>query len=153
VALQLSGHTHGGLVVGLERIFALANGGYESGRYDVDGMTLYVSNGTALWAGLALRLGKPSELTRITLRRCAGCSIWRAPSRSRMPHRRYWTICLVWTTQRCAAARPPFISSTALPLAFAIGKGWEMQQPLFIAIITGLAVRLPLILVPMPVLA
>jgi predicted MPP superfamily phosphohydrolase len=72
VALQLSGHTHGGLVVGMERIFALANGGYVSGRYDVQGMTLYVSNGTALWGGLALRLGKPSELTRITLRRRAG---------------------------------------------------------------------------------
>lgn len=72
VALQLSGHTHGGLVVGLERIFALANGGYVSGRYNVEGMTLYVNNGTALWGGLALRLGKPSELTRITLRRQAG---------------------------------------------------------------------------------
>lgn len=72
VALQLSGHTHGGLVMGLERIFALANGGYVSGRYDVAGMTLYVSNGTALWGGLALRLGKPSELTRITLKRRTG---------------------------------------------------------------------------------
>jgi len=69
VALQLSGHTHGGLVVGLERIFALANGGYVSGYYDVNGMALYVSNGTALWGGLALRLGKPSELTRMTLRK------------------------------------------------------------------------------------
>ena len=36
--------------------------------YDVDGMTLYVNNGTALWPGFALRLGRPSELTRITLR-------------------------------------------------------------------------------------
>ncbi|USX26221.1 metallophosphoesterase [Oxalobacteraceae bacterium OTU3CINTB1] len=69
VALQLSGHTHGGLVVGLERIFALANGGFVSGKYDVDAMTLYVNNGTALWGGLALRLGKPSELTRVTLTR------------------------------------------------------------------------------------
>jgi len=72
VALQLSGHTHGGLVRGLERIFALANGGYVSGSYDVQGMTLYVNNGTALWGGLALRLGKPSELTRITLTRKPG---------------------------------------------------------------------------------
>ncbi len=71
VALQLSGHTHGGLVNGLERIFGLANGGDVSGRYNVPGMTLYVSNGTALWGGLALRLGKPSELTRITLRKSA----------------------------------------------------------------------------------
>ena len=31
-------------------------------------MTLYVSNGTALWPGFALRLGRPPELTRITLR-------------------------------------------------------------------------------------
>jgi predicted MPP superfamily phosphohydrolase len=72
VALQLSGHTHGGLVVGLGRIFALANGGCVSGRYTVQGMALYVNNGTGLWPGLALRLGIPSELTRITLTRKAG---------------------------------------------------------------------------------
>ncbi len=69
VALQLSGHTHGGMIVGLDRLVARANGGFVSGRYDVMGMTLYVNNGTALWAGFALRLGRPSELTRITLRR------------------------------------------------------------------------------------
>ncbi len=69
VALQLSGHTHGGMIVGMDRVAALANGGFVSGRYDVDGMTLYVNNGTALWAGFALRLGRPSELTRITLRK------------------------------------------------------------------------------------
>jgi predicted MPP superfamily phosphohydrolase len=72
VALQLSGHTHGGLIIGLDRIFALANAGFVSGLYDVEGMQLYVNNGTALWAGLALRLGRPSELTRITLRRAPG---------------------------------------------------------------------------------
>jgi uncharacterized protein len=69
VALQLSGHTHGGMIIGLDRLAARANSGYVSGRYDVDGMTLYVNNGTALWPGFALRLGRPSELTRITLRR------------------------------------------------------------------------------------
>nr|WP_249806451.1 metallophosphoesterase [Bradyrhizobium sp. 1] len=69
VALQLSGHTHGGLIVGLDRLAAPANAGFVSGRYDVDGMTLYVNNGTALWPGFAMRLGRPSELTRITLRR------------------------------------------------------------------------------------
>lgn len=68
VALQLSGHTHGGMIVGLDRLAARANAGYVSGRYAVDGMTLYVNNGTALWPGFALRLGRPSELTRITLR-------------------------------------------------------------------------------------
>jgi predicted MPP superfamily phosphohydrolase len=69
VALQLSGHTHGGMVLGLDRLAARANSGYISGRYDVDAMTLYVNNGTGLWPGFALRLGRPSELTRITLRR------------------------------------------------------------------------------------
>lgn len=69
VDVQLSGHTHGGLVAGLDRLFALANGGFVSGLYAVGGMQLYVNNGTALWPGLALRLGRPSELTRITLRR------------------------------------------------------------------------------------
>ncbi|MET4031848.1 putative MPP superfamily phosphohydrolase [Bradyrhizobium sp. JR7.2] len=69
VALQLSGHTHGGLILGLDRLAARANAGYVSGQYDVDGMTLYVNNGTALWPGFALRLGRSSELTRVTLRR------------------------------------------------------------------------------------
>jgi uncharacterized protein len=32
-------------------------------------MSMRVNNGTALWPGFALRLGRPSELTRITLRR------------------------------------------------------------------------------------
>lgn len=69
VALQLSGHTHGGMIVGLNRLVARANRGFVSGRYQVGGMTLYVNNGTALWPGFALRLGVPAELTRITLRR------------------------------------------------------------------------------------
>jgi uncharacterized protein len=69
VALQLSGHTHGGMILGLDRLVARANNGFVSGRYTVGGMTLYVNNGTALWPGFALRLGRPSELTRITLRR------------------------------------------------------------------------------------
>lgn len=71
VALQLSGHTHGGMIIGLDRVVAQANNGFVSGRYEVDGMTLYLNNGTALWPGFALRLGVPAELTRITLRRQA----------------------------------------------------------------------------------
>jgi hypothetical protein len=70
-ALQLSGHTHGGMILGLDRLFALANNGFVSGAYRVGEMTLYVSNGTGLWPGFALRLGKPPELTRITLRPAA----------------------------------------------------------------------------------
>ncbi len=69
VALQLSGHTHGGMILGLDRLVARGNNGFVSGAYRVGDMTLYVNNGTGLWAGFALRLGRPSELTRITLRR------------------------------------------------------------------------------------
>ncbi len=57
------------MIVGLDHLVAPANNGFVSGRYAVGGMTLYVNNGTALWPGFALRLGRPSELTRITLRR------------------------------------------------------------------------------------
>jgi predicted MPP superfamily phosphohydrolase len=71
VALQLSGHTHGGMILGLDRIVARSNNGYVSGLYKVGDMQLYVNNGTALWPGFALRIGIPSELTVITLRRKA----------------------------------------------------------------------------------
>ncbi len=69
IAVQLSGHTHGGMIAGLDRFLGPPNNGFVSGRYEVGPMTLYVSNGTALWPGFALRLGRPAELTRITLRR------------------------------------------------------------------------------------
>lgn len=68
VALQMSGHTHGGMIMGLARLLERPNGGFVSGRYEVGDMTLYVGNGTGLWPGFALRLGRPSEMTRITLR-------------------------------------------------------------------------------------
>jgi predicted MPP superfamily phosphohydrolase len=66
--LQLSGHTHSGMIMGLDRIVARANNGFVSGLYDVEGMPLYVNNGTALWIGFAVRLGVPSELTTVVLR-------------------------------------------------------------------------------------
>lgn len=69
IALQLSGHTHGGMIVGLAALVARANNGFVSGLYQVGNMQLYVNNGTALWPGFALRLGPQPELTRITLRR------------------------------------------------------------------------------------
>lgn len=69
IAAQLSGHTHGGMMPGLDRLVARGNAGFVSGSYDVDGMTLYVNNGTGIWPGFALRLRRPSELTRLTLRR------------------------------------------------------------------------------------
>ncbi|WP_323028996.1 metallophosphoesterase [Castellaniella defragrans] len=68
VALQLSGHTHGGQILGPHLLTQWANEGYVSGLYRVGPMQLYVSNGTGLWNGLAIRLGRPSEITRIVLR-------------------------------------------------------------------------------------
>ena len=41
---------------------------------------------------------------------------------------------------------------TLLPLAFAIGQGSSMEQPLAVAIVSGLVVQLPLVLIVMPVL-
>jgi len=69
VRLQLSGHTHGGHIVGMDQLVKRANNGYVSGRYEVGGMTLYVSNGAGLWPGFPARIGVPSEITLITLRR------------------------------------------------------------------------------------
>ena len=62
VDLQLSGHTHGGMVWGLARAIAEYNGGFVNGK-------LFVSPGTGIWNGFLTRLGVPSELTVLTLRR------------------------------------------------------------------------------------
>jgi hypothetical protein len=67
VMLQLSGHTHGGQIRGPDLLVKRANNGFLSGLYQVGPMTLYVSNGTGLWNGLAIRLGRPSEITQIVL--------------------------------------------------------------------------------------
>ena len=68
VGLQLSGHTHGGQIMGLHLFVKSFNEGFVSGLYDVDGMKLYVSNGTGLWNGFPIRLGRPAEITEIVLR-------------------------------------------------------------------------------------
>ena len=63
IDVQLSGHTHGGMIRGLDQVVKRANGGYVSGSYRIGGMTLYVSNGTGLWNGFPIRLGVPAEIT------------------------------------------------------------------------------------------
>ena len=67
VALQLSGHTHGGLMPGVKQLVAASNGGFVSGRYVVGNMNLYVSNGTGLWSFVAARLFTPSEIACLRL--------------------------------------------------------------------------------------
>mgnify|MGYP002620416618 CR=1 FL=1 len=71
VDLQLSGHTHGGqiwpfgLLVPLQQRFV-------AGLHRLpDGGWLYVSRGTGYW-GPPMRVGAPSEITRLTLRRAGG---------------------------------------------------------------------------------
>lgn len=66
--LELAGHTHGGQIRGPDLVTRIANNGFLAGLYDVNGMPLYVSSGTGLWHGLPMRVGRPSEITAITLR-------------------------------------------------------------------------------------
>lgn len=67
VMLQISGHTHGGMLWGLDRIVARLNGGFVSGKYTRGNTQIYVSNGTGIWGGFPVRLSAPSEITLITL--------------------------------------------------------------------------------------
>ncbi len=67
IDLQLSGHTHGGMVIGLDQFVKHANGNFVSGLYEVGNMKLYVSNGTGIWNGFPIRLGHDPEITRITI--------------------------------------------------------------------------------------
>ena len=67
--LQLSGHTHGGMIRGFDLLVGLYNKGWISGRYQVKSMTLIVSNGTWLWKGFPLRLGRPGEILLVTLKK------------------------------------------------------------------------------------
>ena len=72
VRLQLSGHTHGGAVLGLDRFVARANEGHVRGLYREHGLSLYVNSGTGQWAGFPTRLGVSPEITCLTLRTARG---------------------------------------------------------------------------------
>ncbi|WHZ18873.1 MAG: hypothetical protein OJF55_001022 [Rhodanobacteraceae bacterium] len=80
VALELAGHTHGGQIRGPDLLTRWANHGFLSGLYQVGRMQLYVSNGAGLWNGLAIRLGRPSEITRIVLRTPARAALPSTPA-------------------------------------------------------------------------
>ena len=69
VDLQVSGHTHGGMIAGIDRLVARFNEGFVSGLYRVGDMKLYVSNGAGIWNGFPIRIGVPSEIVLIRLRR------------------------------------------------------------------------------------
>ncbi|MGB3393833.1 MAG: metallophosphoesterase [Stenotrophomonas sp.] len=72
VDLQVSGHTHGGHIIGMDRwLVAPFNDGYVRGEYRVGGMTLFVSAGVGQWDGFTARLGVPSSIDVLVLRRGA----------------------------------------------------------------------------------
>ena len=61
VDLMLCGHTHNGQIVPFDRIVKRFFPRI-AGRYDIDGMLLYVSPGTGTW-GPTMRLGSSNEIT------------------------------------------------------------------------------------------
>lgn len=65
---QFSGHTHGGQILGMNRVVARLNEGFLHDWYTVDAMRMYVTSGAGLWNGFPVRLGVPSEIARIVLR-------------------------------------------------------------------------------------
>jgi predicted MPP superfamily phosphohydrolase len=69
VDLTLSGHTHGGMVWGLDLLVGFFNSGLISGSYDIGNMKLFISNGTGIWSGFPVRLGHPSEIVVLTLKK------------------------------------------------------------------------------------
>ena len=68
INLQLSGHTHGGLMPILYLLVIKFNRGFVRGWYDVNDMKLFVSPGTSQWNGFALRLFDPAEISLLVLK-------------------------------------------------------------------------------------
>lgn len=69
VRLQLSGHTHGGIVPGIDMLVACFNGGFVRGAYEMPGGWLFLSPGVGQWSGFPLRFRNPPEINVIVLRR------------------------------------------------------------------------------------
>jgi len=71
VRLQLSGHTHGGVMPLMSWFVARYNGGLCRGLHTFKtpkSSHLYVSSGVGQWAGFPLRFFNPTEITVFTLR-------------------------------------------------------------------------------------
>jgi len=73
VGLMLCGHTHGGQIWPFDYLVRSRYPLLE-GRYEVDGMTVIVCRGTGTW-GPRMRLWRPSEILRVTLRAEGGNNI------------------------------------------------------------------------------
>ncbi|MDR1487647.1 MAG: metallophosphoesterase [Deltaproteobacteria bacterium] len=68
IILQLSGHTHGGMMPLLSLFVKMANDGYVRDWYTVGSLKLFVQPGLGLWNGFPVRLMDPSEITLLTIR-------------------------------------------------------------------------------------
>lgn len=69
IDLQISGHTHGGHMLGFDRwVVAPFNHGFVRGEYRVREMALFVSSGVGQWDGFTARLGVPSSIDVLVLR-------------------------------------------------------------------------------------
>lgn len=66
--VQLSGHTHGGQLYGLEEAVAILNHMFVRGWYTLKHAVMYVHPGSGLWNGFPIRLGVPAEIAVFTLR-------------------------------------------------------------------------------------
>ena len=68
VRLQLSGHTHGGVLWPAYPLASLLNDWHVNGLYREGGIALYVTAGAGQWIGFPVRLGIPTEIALLTLR-------------------------------------------------------------------------------------
>ena len=69
VNLQLSGHTHGGIMPVLSWFVGRSNEGFVRGLYRFGEAAVYVNSGSGQWPGFPMRFLVPSEIALITLRR------------------------------------------------------------------------------------
>ena len=67
--VQLSGHTHGGQVYGLDKGVAILNHMFVRGWYQLNRAVMYVHSGSGLWNGFPVRFGVPAEIAVFTLRK------------------------------------------------------------------------------------
>ncbi len=68
VRLQLSGHTHGGVLWPAYPLASMLNDWHVNGLYRENGIALYVTAGAGQWIGFPVRLGIPTEIALLTLR-------------------------------------------------------------------------------------
>jgi predicted MPP superfamily phosphohydrolase len=68
--LQISGHTHGGMMPVLDVLLRPFNGGFVAGYYHRDKRPdVLVTNGAGIWNGFPCRLGVPAEIVLLHLKR------------------------------------------------------------------------------------